>query len=274
MATGKAIDGATVDAIDPRLAAWERRATPWIIASAIVPVAAAFIRHEPDDPLTVLDFVTWVVFLVDLVVHVRYRRNYLRSGVGKFDLTIVVLSFPWYVIPGLGSTMILGLARIGRILRLVVAGTSTGLVQRLVARLGKAGLYSVVLILVCSEVVYRVEPASSGFETRGDACWWGIVTFTTVGYGDLYPTTLEGRIVATMLMIGGIALIGLLSGSLAQLFSAPARSDDAAEGEPAEPDAPTDPVLVLDEVRAIRTELAELRRLVASRPDPLAPPAD
>src|SRR5690606_19877081 len=106
---------------------------------------------------------------------------------------------------------------------------------RLAARIGRAGLYSVGLILVCSIVVYRVEPASSGFATLGDSVWWGFVTFTTVGYGDLVPVTSTGRIVAVLLMIGGIGLIGVLAGSLAEFWGDTDDDLDDAEAQDDEP---------------------------------------
>ncbi|RFZ71161.1 pH-gated potassium channel KcsA [Mycobacterium marinum] len=45
--------------------------------------------------------------------------------------------------------------------------------------------------------------------------WWAITTVTTVGYGDLYPITVTGRVIAVLLMIGGISLIGVVTASLA-----------------------------------------------------------
>jgi voltage-gated potassium channel len=249
---------------------------PVIVCAALVPIVVAFTARDPSDPFLVINIVSWLIFLADLVVHIRWQPGYLRTGFGRFDTVIVILTFPWYLIPGLGNTAVLGLARLGRILRLVLASGSTEMLRRLADRLGKAGLYAVVLIFVCSTVVYRVEPPSSGFVTFGDALWWGIVTFTTVGYGDLVPETPTGRFVAVLLMLGGVALIGLLAGSLAELFTATEAGADAdqtegrddpgyaaAEGEHDEG--------LLVEVRALRAEITQLREALAA--DGAAPAA-
>jgi voltage-gated potassium channel len=278
--------------VDPRLARWERRANPVIILAALVPVVVGLAPRTKNDPFVVLNIVSWLVFLVDLIVHLRFKHRYLRTGLGQFDLFIVVLTFPWYLIPALAGAGVLGLARLGRIIRLIWSTGTSRLLRRLVERIGKAGLYSLGLILVCSEVVYRVEPPSSGFATQGDAVWWGFVTFTTVGYGDLVPVTATGRTVAVFLMLAGVALIGLLAGSLAEFLSdsddekaltadaaaeAAAGADAAAhadtdEGADAGAPVPGAPVpagdaVLLAEVRALRTELAELRDLIAKPPD-------
>ena len=52
----------------------------------------------------------------------------------------------------------------------------------------------------------------------GDAFWWAIVTVTTVGYGDIYPVTVEGKIIASILMIFGIAILGILISTLGASF--------------------------------------------------------
>lgn len=260
-----------VEELDPRLLAWERRMGPVVMLAALVPIVVAFAPRTRNDPFTFVDIASWLIFLADLLVHLKYRPRYLRTGIGQFDLGIVILTFPWYLIPGFGNAAVLGLARLGRILRLVLAGGTTGVLRRFAARIGKAGLYSLGLILVCSEVVYRVEPAGSGFNTQGDAVWWGFVTFTTVGYGDLVPETAPGRTVAVILMIGGVALIGLLAGSLAELLtdSDAADDDELAEGSGAEAGADAVPAgaspaeqALLAELRALRTEVAELRAAV------------
>jgi voltage-gated potassium channel len=65
--------------------------------------------------------------------------------------------------------------------------------------------------------------------TAGDALWWGATTITTVGYGDRYPTTAEGRIVAFGLMLGGIALLGVVTATLASWIIDRVREENEAE---------------------------------------------
>jgi len=245
--------------VDPRLQAWEHRMNPVIVVAAILPIVVAVKPQGADDPYAVINIVSWLVFLADLLVHLKLEHRYLRTGLGKFDLGIVVLTFPWYLLPGFGAaTGLLGLARLGRIGRLIIAGGTTHVLRRLIARLGKAGLYSLALIVTCSEVVYRAEPPSSGFTTHWDSLWGGFVTFTTVGYGDLVPVTETGRTAAIVLMVGGVALIGLLAGSLAE-FLDEAHADD----EPAEPVLePPDNHVLLGELRSLRTEIAALQESI------------
>lgn len=73
----------------------------------------------------------------------------------------------------------------------------------------------------------RVE--SSPIDTFWDALWWAITTITTVGYGDTYPTTPSGRIVAALVMLVGIALFGVLTAGVAAYFVE--RSEEEEEKE-------------------------------------------
>ncbi len=67
-------------------------------------------------------------------------------------------------------------------------------------------------------LLFEVHAAGSNIHNYGNALWWAIVTVTTVGYGDRYPLTPGGRIVATVLMLVGIGLIGVLTATVASVF--------------------------------------------------------
>lgn len=81
----------------------------------------------------------------------------------------------------------------------------------------------------------------------GDAWWWAITTMTTVGYGDRYPVTTTGRFVAVGLMIGGIALLGTVTASLASWLSDRVREDTDTNAE------------ILAELRELRMLLEQQR---------------
>jgi voltage-gated potassium channel len=91
----------------------------------------------------------------------------------------------------------------------------------------------VIVILVGAVLVRSVEEGVTEANIRsvGDALWWAVTTVTTVGYGDKYPTTGAGRLLASGLMLLGIGLFGVLTASLSSLFVAEARQSDVARVE-------------------------------------------
>jgi len=118
-------------------------------------------------------------------------------------------------------------------------------------------------------VGYRAEHATNPeFKTFGDALWWAIVTLTTVGYGDVVPVTTAGRVDGVMIMIAGVAILGLLAGSMASFFGL------------ASPASTGPPPRASDEMQtrsASATEIAALQAQVAQLVDQVArlvPPHD
>src|SRR5262245_50769906 len=101
-----------------RLESWERKAQLPIVASALLPIVFSLAGTDSVLADTVM-IVAWLVFIADLVVHVRLVPRYLRTGWGVFDFVVVVLTAPWFLIPGLGTARFLMLARLARLVRVV-----------------------------------------------------------------------------------------------------------------------------------------------------------
>jgi len=130
--------------------------------------------------------------------------------------------------------------------------------RRLFERLGRVAAVAGGVTIVGSLVAYYAEhPTNPEFATVGDSLWWGIVTLTTVGYGDIVPKTSTGRWAGVMIMVTGIAVLGLLSGSLASFF----RIDDSGKAD-ATPGSEPQPDSSDTVVAALTAEVAALRRQV------------
>jgi voltage-gated potassium channel len=94
-----------------------------------------------------VNIVAWVVFIVDFVVHRRRLDHYLATWLGRFDLLVVVLTAPWFLLPGVGESRFVILIRLARIARLLMAGTGA---RRLFERLGRVAVISVAVVVLGS----------------------------------------------------------------------------------------------------------------------------
>lgn len=76
------------------------------------------------------------------------------------------------------------------------------------------------VIAVSSVSIYEVETGVKGanIKTFNDSVWWAITTMSTVGYGDKYPITNAGKVIATLTIIAGVSLIGMLTAEIAVIF--------------------------------------------------------
>jgi voltage-gated potassium channel len=247
-----------------RLAAWDRRAHLPIVLAAVLPIVLGLSRASDDSGVTIaVNVVAWLVFVADLLVHMRLVHRYLRTGVGVFDLAVVVLTAPWFLIPGLGGSQILVLARLGRLARLVVASPGA---RKALQRLGQVGLFATAMLLLGSWMAYTAEkPTNPGLATFGDALWWGIVTLTTVGYGDIVPRTEKGRLAGVFLMITGLATLGVLSGTMASFFRTTRSSNDGSTADPEPAPEPTATPSREAELDEVRRQLADIVDRLAAR---------
>jgi voltage-gated potassium channel len=197
--------------------------------------------------LLLIDSLICVIFFADFFVQLltaKSKLRYLRWG--WIDL---LSSIP--MLPMFRWGRLVRIIRVLRLLRGVRAAKILGSVvfaHRAKGALATAVFLCVVLVTFGSVTILHVEtdPASN-IRTAGDALWWSLATVATVGYGDKYPITGEGRALGVMLMIGGIGLFGTFTGYLATWFMEPgAKPHDSGAS-------------VAAELEALRLEIRELR---------------
>ena len=160
----------------------------------------------------VLDWCIWAVFAANLAIMlsvVPNRRRWLIEN--PLDVLIVVLTPPF-----LPATM-----KLARVLPVVRLLWLMAIAHRLRNVFSLQGLRYAALIVftvvVGGGVIFvAVEPGQD--LSTWDGLWWAAETVTTVAYGDIYPTTALGRLVATVVMTAGIGFVALLTGALAQRF--------------------------------------------------------
>ena len=213
----------------------------------------AFQAARPSEPAVVAileyaDFAVCMVFLFDFVMSLVRAENRWRYLVtwGWLDL---LSSIPTIDIARWGRA-----ARVLRILRVLRGLRATKLLAGLMMKrraqnaMLAASVVALMLVTFCSIAVLHVESGpDANIKSADDALWWAFATITTVGYGDRYPTTDEGRLVAVILMSAGVGLFGTFSAFVASWFV----------GEQKES--------INSEIVLLREEVARLRSAIENR---------
>lgn len=187
------------------------------------------------------------IFIVDFVI------NFLKAP-RKWEF------FKWNWIDLASSIPNLEIFRAGRAIRVirilrVLRGirSTKRLIAFIIARRSRAAFSAAALISILMTIFgsiaimqFEVVPESN-IKTPDDALWWAFVTMTTVGYGDIYPVTPGGRLLAALLMITGVGLFGTFTGFIASWFLEVEQSETESG------------------IETLRGEVRELRRLIEER---------
>jgi voltage-gated potassium channel len=248
---------------EPRIAAWDAKFdwTLTALAFAFLVVYAWQVLDTSLDPVTyaALDValtVIWLLLGVDYLVRLALARRKLRF-LRQHLLDLVILALPMFrPLRALRVLTVLGV--LNRQLRADFRG-------RVAIYVGSTvGLVGFVAALSVLEAERNAPDAS--ITTFGDAVWWTITTISTVGYGDRFPVTIEGRLVAATLMVAGIALLGVVTASIAAWFVENVRRAGEQVAEDVE-QVSEDVEEVSEDVEATQVQLAEvlaeLRRISA-----------
>lgn len=229
---------------------WERR-SEWPLAAAAGlfllvyawPILDPGISHRSHRACDHISYAIWVIFAVDYVIRVALTEHRVRY-IGRHIPDLAVIALP--------------LLRPLRLLRLVylIRALNRGAMASLRGRIIVYVTGATTLLIFCAALAVldaeRGRPHAN-IETFPDALWWAATTITTVGYGDRFPSTGQGRLVAVGLMIGGIALLGIVTASIATwLLDQVKAEEDAAQA------------ITRADLSALTEEIRQLRALIDS----------
>ncbi len=199
-----------------------------LIALIMVSVAVVMaesvtsIRLQYGPQLRTAEWVITILFTVEYVLRlicVGRPLAYATSFYGIVDLLAILPTYISVIFPGtqaLAVVRALRLVRVFRVLKLAqyVHATST-LSQALRASSRKIAVFLFVvltLVVIIGALMYMIEGGQNGFTSIPAAVYWAIVTMTTVGYGDIAPVTLFGKVLASFVMIIGYGIIAVPTG--------------------------------------------------------------
>lgn len=230
---------------EKNLAAWEERTSkPMFVASLLyllafaAPIVSTRIREPYDAHLNFLQLILWALFAADYCIrlYLAPRRLYFITH-NLMNLAIVLLP-AWRIVSFLAMIHLTA--------------------NRQYKRLSELGMklfgYTAIFIIMFALAIYSVESSAPGAMIRDlpTAYWWTFTTLATVGYGDVYPVTGIGRVIAVVVMLYGVGLVAVATGALASWIIEKIGGVEEQEHPATKAD-----------VDDLRLEIAELRALLA-----------
>jgi len=239
------------DELKGRLNAWDWLVFGTAITALVLVLLETFLPFSPAVHAVFrhVDNAACAVFFVDVLV--RWRRVGWSAEFWRWGWIDLLAAIPFDA--AFRTLQIIRVYRIVRVMRVLYKlqelTTGTTLNERLLALPGMA----LVLIIFSTALIVEAERHVPGanIQTGGDALWWALTTVTTVGYGDTYPVTTEGRIIAAGLMFVGIALFGSISAIVTSKLILPKETKDHEE--------------LRHEIRSLHAEIRELREELKRR---------
>lgn len=170
------------------------------------------------DWLNLIDKAIVVIFTIEYIIRIwLYGKEFTLSFHGFIDLLAIS---PYYLSLGIGYQSI-RVFRLFRLLRLLKLARYTSALDRIVGAIKSIknelivfGIIDLGFIYTAAVLVYHAEHGAlnDSFKTMGDSLWWAVVTFTTIGYGDIYPITPIGRFITGLLSLVGLSVVAIPTG--------------------------------------------------------------
>jgi voltage-gated potassium channel len=206
---------------------WRKR-SEWPLAAAALLFLVAFsvqvVSNREYPIVEIVIWVTWTAFVGDYIVNlVLAPRRWRWFILNLHELALAAL-------PALRPLRLLRLVTLLRLMHRVGGNALRGRLLAYVLAAAAMLTYAGALGVLDAEE----NAPDSNLTSFGDAIWWAVTTITTVGYGDHFPVTVLGRLVAAGLMVGGIALLGVVTASFASWLVQTVAEEAAAEVDAAE----------------------------------------
>ena len=230
---------------EKNLAAWEERSsTPMFVASVLyllafaAPIMSTRIQEPYDGYLNIIQMILWGLFAADYCIrlYLAPRRLYFITH-NLMNLAIVLLP-AWRIVSFLAMIHLTTNRQYKRLSELAV----------------KLFGYTAIFIIMFALAIYSVESSEPGAMIRDlpTAYWWTFTTLATVGYGDVYPITGIGRVIAVVVMLYGVGMVAVATGALASWIIEKIGGREEQEYPATKAD-----------VDDLRQEISELRALLA-----------
>jgi len=190
--------------------------------AAVLLESVSGIRARHGRELRGAEWAFTILFSVEYVlrlISVREPRHYARSFFGIVDLLAIAPTYLSVILPGSQSLLVIRALRLLRIFRVLKLAQFLREARQLKAALWASQrkiavfLSSVLtLVLIIGSLMYLIEGEAHGFSSIPKSVYWAIVTMTTVGYGDITPQTVLGKLLASAVMIIGYSIIAVPTG--------------------------------------------------------------
>jgi voltage-gated potassium channel len=199
----------------------------WTIAGSVLVVMLESVESIQQQHAALLYVLEWgftLLFTLEYVLRlwvVRSKRRYVFSFFGIVDLLSIIPTYLEIFLTGSGHLIIIRILRLLRMFRVLKMAHHLGeanlLINALQASRSKVAVFIFSLLAIVSiegTLMYLLESGqeSSGFSSIPQSIYWGIVTVTTVGYGDIAPVTVAGKMLASIMMLTGFAIIAVPTG--------------------------------------------------------------
>lgn len=178
------------------------------LAAFSFPAFVTEISLSTQNRLDIVQWATWALFALDLVIGI-WKSDDKKAYLKAHPLEILTVALP-FLRP-------LRLLRVVSFGALVIQKVAVG---KQIAITFKVFLFSILIAYIAAVQITITERdvPNSNIKSFGDGLWWAVTTVTTVGYGDRFPTTSVGRVLAVGLMLVGISLMGVITASVAAWF--------------------------------------------------------